>query len=185
MQSDVNSPKRRPLAAIAALCAIAASTYFILAPAKPLVLEKAMMSSITAMDTFTRVSGNGTRPLHIFISVDCSFCRQIEPELGKLRDVTVFYHLLPGHSPAARKDSLNVWCAADKVRAWETTARGGLVSASSCDGAALDRNLTLARRIGLEQTPSMVLPDGRVMTGALSSEVLEQALASSGTGEAR
>lgn len=185
MQLEVKPLKRRPVAAIAALCAIAASAYFILAPAKSLVVDKAKMRNVSAADTFTRVSGSGSRPLHIFISVDCSFCRQIEPELAKLRDVTVYYHLLPGHSPAARADSLNVWCAADKVRAWETVAGGGSISEPSCDGAALDRNLALARNIGLEQTPSMVLEDGSVMTGALSSEVLEQALARSGTGGAR
>lgn len=179
MQPEPNPAKRRPVAGIAAVCAIAAAAYFLLAPSKPLVVDKAMMSNISEADTFDRVSGSGARPLHIFISVDCSFCRQIEPELVKLRDVTVYYHLLPGHSPAARSDSANVWCAADKVRAWETVARGGSVPSQSCDDSALDRNLALARKIGLDQTPSLVLADGTVLSGALSSEVLAQKLASS------
>lgn len=183
MQPDAKPLKRRPVAGIAALCSIGALAYFVLAPAKPLVLDTGLMSSLSTADTFQRVTGSGSRPLHIFISVDCSFCRQIEPELVKLRDVTVYYHLLPGHSPAARNDSLKVWCAPDKARAWEAVARGGSAPASSCDGSALDRNLALARKIGLDQTPSMVLADGSVLTGALSSEVLAQKLASSWEGK--
>jgi thiol:disulfide interchange protein DsbC len=176
-------PKRNPFLGVAALCAIAGAAYFIMSPEKPLVLAPNAMASVTPADSFRRIAGSGARPMHIFISVDCAFCRQIEPELERLKDVTVHYHLLPGHSASARADALNVWCASDQVKAWSAAARGDIVAAPACDGLALDRNHALAMKLGIERTPSMIFADGKVLAGAASSEVIERELARSEKGK--
>lgn len=179
MQPTQLISKRRPILGIGALIAIAAAAYFILAPSKPLVLTPDVLAGVTPADTFKRVAGDGKRPLHLFISVDCTFCHQIEPEVQKLKNVTVYYHLLPGHSPAARQEAQHVWCALDQAGAWASIAGGGVVTASSCNDTALDRNLALAKGLGIERTPAIVFADGKVMTGAQSSDVLARGLLSS------
>jgi len=185
MQPSPRPSKLRPILGAAALCAVAAAAYFLMSPDKPLVLAPDVLASVTPADSFTRVAGNGARPVHVFISVDCSFCRQLEPELARLANVTVHYHLLPGHSAGARQDSSKVWCAADQASAWSTFARNGAGAPAQCDDAALDRNHALALKLGLDRTPAMVFADGRVLTGALSTAVLERELASSEAGTAR
>lgn len=187
MQPSPETSRLRPFLGAAALCAVAAAAYFLMSPDKPLVLAPALMASVTPADSFTHVAGNGARPVHVFISVDCSFCRQIEQELARVNDITVHYHLLPGHSTDARQEARHVWCAPDQAAAWSVVARGGAVAPAQCDDAALDRNRTLALELGVDRTPAMVFADGRVLTGALSTEVLERelALASSVTGTAR
>jgi len=185
MQAALPITKRRPFLGVVAVCAIVAAGYWIMAPEKPLVLSPTVLASVTQADSFKRVSGSGAREVHTFISVDCSFCRKIEPEFQKLDNVTVHYHLLPGHSASARQDARHVWCAPDPAKAWAAAAGGAVVAAPECDDAGLDRNLALALKLGIENTPAMVLEDGRVMTGAFSAEALDQEIATSAAGSAK
>lgn len=185
MQPSPRLSTLRLILGAVSLCTAAAAAYVLMSPDKPLVLAPAVLASVTPADSFTRIAGTGARPVHIFISVDCSFCRQLEPELARVDNVKVHYHLLPGHSAGAREDSRKVWCAADQASAWSTFARGGAVATAQCDDAALDRNRALALQLGLDRTPATVLADGRVLTGALSTEMLERELASSEAGTAK
>lgn len=50
------------------------------------------------------------------MSTECSFCGQIEPELDRLANVTVFRHMLPGATDNSRLLAKTVWCAEDPVR---------------------------------------------------------------------
>jgi thiol:disulfide interchange protein DsbC len=159
------------------VCAIAAAGYFMLAPEPPLVLTPAALASVTTADTFTHVAGAGKRTMHVFISVDCSFCRKVEPELARLDNVTLRYHLLPGHRADGKREAMGVWCARNQVQAWRTVAQGGTTPAANCESAALDRNLALVTKLKIERTPAMILPDGRVLTGALSGDALQAELA--------
>jgi thiol:disulfide interchange protein DsbC len=115
--------------------------------------------------------------MHVFISVDCSFCRKIELELARLDNVTLHYHLLPGHSASGKREAVHVWCARDQVQAWREVAKGGTVPAAECDSGALDRNLALVRQLKIETTPAMIHANGRTLTGALSRDALQAALA--------
>jgi len=179
MQPTAPTSKRRPILGAIALCAIAAAGYLLLASEPPLVLSPAALASVTTADTFTHVAGAGKRTMHVFISVDCSFCRKVEPELARLDNVTLRYHLLPGHSASGKREAVHVWCAPDRVQAWREVAKGGTVQAAECDNGALDRNLALVRKLKIERTPAMILPDGRVITGAFSSGALVAELARS------
>src|SRR5262249_21307336 len=62
-----------------------------------------------------RVKGKGTRKLALFADPDCPFCKEMEPDLAKLEDVTIYTFLLPLtsiHPDAMRKATL-IWCAPD------------------------------------------------------------------------
>lgn len=125
-------------------------------------------------DAIASVQGDGRRVLHVFVSADCAYCKKIEPELGQLRDVTIYRHLLPGHNAEGRKLALDVWCAADKGQAWQEVTRDRRIALSTaCDGAALDRNRDAALKMGLTVTPSIVTEDGAVGSGMMSAGELE------------
>ncbi|RBL67809.1 DsbC family protein, partial [Pseudomonas sp. MWU13-2625] len=51
--------------------------------------------------------------------------------------------------------------------------------AGTCDTTALDKNLALGRGMNVTGTPTIFLPDGRRLPGAVSADQLNQALASS------
>lgn len=125
-------------------------------------------------DAIATVQGEGHRVLHVFVSADCTYCKKIEPELGQLRDVTIYRHLLPGHNAEGRKLALDVWCAPDKGRAWQDVTRDLRIAlAAACDGAALDRNRDAALKMGLAVTPSIITGNGAVGSGMMSAGELE------------
>jgi thiol:disulfide interchange protein DsbC len=132
-------------------------------------LDAQAMRLVTADGTFKTVQGDGSRAIHVFLSTDCSFCHKIEPELGRLDNVTVYRHLLPGHTEGGRISAVDVWCAANPVQAWKTVAAGQTTSPAKCDGSAIEKNLALAKRLGLTMTPTIVYEDGNVSAGMLSS----------------
>lgn len=143
-------------------------------------LDAVAMKVLTSSDTIKTIQGDGSKTLHVFLSTDCPYCRQVEPELGKLENVTVHRHLLPGHSEEGRRSAIAVWCAASPIDAWRDVAGGRGVRVKTiregCDKGALERNLEVARRLGLTSTPAMIYEDGHVSSGMLSAGKLTKEL---------
>ena len=126
------------------------------------------------------VQGNGARRMAVFSDPDCPFCRKLEPELAKLKDVTIyiFPYPLPMHPDAARKSRL-VWCSKDRLQAWQDMMlrnklpEGGR---SDCDHP-VDKNLALGQRLRIDGTPALIFADGRRLPGYTEAERIEQMLA--------
>ena len=69
-----------------------------------------------------------------------------------------------------------MWCAKDKVKAWEDLTRKNVVSAGSCDNP-IDRNIALAEGLSIRGTPTIILADGTLIPGAMQAARLNQLLA--------
>src|SRR5271169_757966 len=68
-----------------------------------------------------RVKGTGARKLALFSDPECPYCQGLEKELESVDNVTIYTFLLPlteVHPGAMRKAQL-IWCAKDKVKAWD------------------------------------------------------------------
>lgn len=126
------------------------------------------------------VKGNGSRKLVVFSDVDCPFCKRLERnELSNINDVTIYTFLYPIeqlHPDAANKSKL-IWCAKDRVKAWEDwILRDQLPSsASSCD-VPLEKIGELARKVGVTSTPTLIFSDGKRMLGAQPYKEIERML---------
>lgn len=152
------------------LAAAAFSANLLSSPAAVTQLDDRTLRSLTTDGTFKSVQGDGSRAIHVFLSADCKFCLQIEPEFDQLNNVTVYRHLLPGHTKAGRLKAIDVWCSDNQVGAWKKIGEGLVIQPAKCsDVAAIDGNLVLAKRLGLTSTPSIVFEDGHVSSGMVSS----------------
>ncbi len=133
--------------------------------------------SLPVADAITTVRGNGRRQLAVFSDPGCSFCRRLEPELDGLDDVTIHTFLLPFQGMAR---PVAIWCAADRVQAWRQAMQDGATptaaSASSCEHP-IDRNLALARQLGVNGTPTLFWADGTRTEGFVTRPVIEDRLA--------
>jgi thiol:disulfide interchange protein DsbC len=124
-----------------------------------------------------RVRGNGKRVIYTFEDPNCGYCKQLQKELVKLNDVTVYTFLWPILSQDSVDKSRAIWCSKDRVKAWDDVMLRGAAAQSDgkCD-APLDRNMELARRFGIRGTPAIFLADGRMLGGYLPAAELEQAM---------
>jgi thiol:disulfide interchange protein DsbC len=75
-----------------------------------------------------------------------------------------------------------IWCAKDRATAFQDfMVRDQAVAAasSSCDTAALNRNVELARTYRITGTPTLVFSNGTRVPGAIDAPKVEKLLAES------
>lgn len=127
-------------------------------------------------DAIRTVRGSGQRRIAVFSDPGCSYCRRLEPELAGLDDVTIYTFLLPFQGQAR---PLAIWCAADREQAWQRFMLHDdaslLNTAAGCDHP-LERNLALARRLGVQGTPTLLWADGSRTDGYVERSVLQARL---------
>ena len=135
------------------------------------------LDQLPLADALKTVRGSGQRKVAIFSDPNCGFCKQLEPELGGLDNVTIYTFLVPFLGEGR---PVAIWCAADRDRAWrDWMLKGdasGLDPAARCDHP-IARNLDLARRLGVQGTPTLFYADGTRTDGYVGRSVLEARLA--------
>ena len=128
-------------------------------------------------DAFTIVRGNGKRRLAVFEDPNCGYCKRFERDLQKVNNVTVYMFLYPILSADSNEKSKNIWCAKDRVKAWQDwMVRDQTPVAASCDAAAIARNLELGRKFKITGTPTLVFADGSRVPGAIGATEVEKRL---------
>ena len=126
------------------------------------------------------VKGNGSRKIAVFSDVDCPFCKRLEQdELSQISDVTIYTFLYPLaqlHPNAATKSKL-IWCADDRVGAWnDWVFNNQLPKSTGTCKVPLEEVGALARKIGVASTPTLFFADGKRMMGAQPHKTIEAAM---------
>jgi len=143
-------------------------------------LTKIDFNSLPLEQAIKVVKGNGSRKLVVFSDVDCPYCKRLEQnELTNISDVTIYTFLYPIeqlHPDAASKSKL-IWCANNRVKAWEDWIFNNQLpkSAGTCE-VPLEKIGQLAKKIGVTSTPTLIFSDGKRMLGAQPYKEIERAM---------
>ena len=124
-------------------------------------------------DAIKTVRGNGQRKVAIFSDPNCAFCKQLEPELASIDNVTVYTFLVPFQGEAK---PIAVWCATDRELAWQRLMLHGdsaLLSTTAACAHPVARNLALAHQLSVQGTPTLIWTDGSRTEGYVDHTVLE------------
>lgn len=141
-------------------------------------LNKIDFASLPFANAVKVVKGDGTRQLAVFSDPNCGYCKRLETTLKEVNNVTVYTFLYPMLSPDSKAKSKSIWCAADRAKAWHAwmLEHQAPSAAGNCDISALDKNLALGHKLNVTGTPTIFLPDGRRLPGAVPAERLTEAL---------
>ena len=124
-----------------------------------------------------RVRGDGKRTLYTFEDPNCGYCKQLNRELLKVDNVTIYTFLLPILSKDSVEKARAVWCSEDRAQAWDDLMlKAALPEGAKSCAVPLERNFQLMRRFGIRGTPAIYLENGRHIGGYLAAEKIEQAL---------
>ena len=135
-------------------------------------------SALPLADAFTVVHGTGARKLAVFEDPNCGYCKRFERDLQKVQDVTIYTFLYPILSPDSAEKSRNIWCAKDRVAAWQDhMLRDKVTPPASCDTSALQRNLAFGKKFKITGTPTLIFVDGSRVPGAINDTEVEKRLA--------
>ena len=118
--------------------------------------------------------GQGALKVAVFHDPDCPWCRRLHRELRATGDIEVYQIMypVPALHPAARGKAVAILCHGDPAEASDRAAAGHDLDAppagcAESATAAVDRAMAFGRAHGIQGTPTLVAPDGRVHNGYL------------------
>ena len=127
------------------------------------------------------VKGTGKRVIAVFEDPNCGYCKRFRKSLLDVKDITVYTFIYPVLGEDSQKKSRNLWCATDRVKAWDDWMLEGKVppqAPESCSSVAIDKVVELGRKYRVTGTPTIIFADGSRIPGAVDAKTLESRLAS-------
>ncbi|MBI5751148.1 MAG: DsbC family protein [Hydrogenophilales bacterium] len=146
-------------------------------------LQHVDFASLPLDKAIVKVKGNGSRKVAVFSDPECPFCQELEKELAKVSDVTIYTFLFPLveiHPDAERKAKL-VWCAEDRAKAWDELMLQGkepTASEKPCE-VPFQAIQEIAKKAWISGTPGLVFADGKLVPGVIKSFQIERNLGAS------
>jgi thiol:disulfide interchange protein DsbC len=127
------------------------------------------------------VKGNGKRVIAVFEDPNCGYCKRFRKDtLAKIDNVTVYTFMFNILSPDSTIKSKNIWCSADRSKAWDDWMINGKQAPAAPEDCATpnEKVLALGEKLGLQGTPAIFFADGSRIPGAIDVATLEGKLAS-------
>ncbi len=122
------------------------------------------------------VKGDGKRVIAVFEDPNCGYCKRFrQTTLKEMDNVTVYtfmYNILAEDSSVKSK---NIWCSADRNKAWEDWMVHGKAPATAAANCATpnDKISELGRKLHVTGTPAIFFADGSRIPGAVDAKALE------------
>lgn len=122
--------------------------------------------------------GNGKQKIAIFADPDCPYCRKLQPELMKLKNVSVDIYELPLASlhPNSTRMAQDIWCSTNPAKSWDDYVSKNITPTDKTCLNPLARNLALSEKLHISGTPALVFPDGTIHAGYLPAYQIQAQL---------
>lgn len=128
-----------------------------------------------------QVRGDGKRVMASFEDPNCGYCKKLAKDMAKLDNVTIYTFLLPILSPDSLEKSNQIWCSADRAKAWNDWMQDNKTPTAKgdCDTTAVQKTIELGRKLAITGTPTLFFADGERVPGAVPIAQIEQKLGQS------
>lgn len=122
--------------------------------------------------------------VHVFTDTTCPYCQRLHEEVPALNDLGIAVHYLAFPRAGAGSEGARlltqVWCAPNPAEAMTASKRGETLDvAPDCDNP-VESQYHLGMELGVQGTPAIVLPDGRLVPGYVPAERLAEMLGLNG-----
>ena len=131
-------------------------------------------------DAIKTVKGSGKRQIAIFTDPNCPYCKQLESELAKLNDVTIYTFVLPLKSQSI-VPSKQLFCEKNPEQAWQDLIVKGIQpkTTKACENP-IERNIALAKSLHVNGTPAIIFSNGLKVMGTYPADQIEKIFAEFG-----
>jgi thiol:disulfide interchange protein DsbC len=143
-------------------------------------LNRIDVSKVPLGDAIVMGDKNAKKRVIVFTDPDCPFCAKLHPELKEViaerKDVVFFVKMfpLPIHKEAADKAKAIV--CEKSLALLDAAFEKKPVAKAKCKTSAVDDNITLGKKLGITGTPTLVMPDGRVISGFRDANALKASI---------
>lgn len=102
----------------------------------------------------------------VVTDVDCPYCRKLHSEMDEYMasGIKVRYVFMPLKGQADYDKTVSIWCSEDRNVALDMAKSGVNLDAKNCDNP-IDEHIKVARKLGVNGTPAIILQDGELLPG--------------------
>ncbi|MCA1769071.1 MAG: DsbC family protein [Halomonas sp.] len=123
-----------------------------------------------------RGAGESRATVVVFTDTTCPYCRQFHEEVPRLNEMGIEVHYLAfprtGMNAQGARTMQQIWCDANPSEAMSAAKRQEPLSgAANCDNP-VEAQYHLGLELGVQGTPAIVMPDGRLVPGYVPAERL-------------
>ena len=144
-------------------------------------INKVKFSDLPLELAMKTVKGDGKRVIAVFEDPNCGYCKRFRQGAMKdLNNVTVYTFMYNILSEDSISKSKNIWCSADRNKAWDDWMVNGKAAAAApaaCT-APHEQVLALGQKLRVTGTPSIFFTDGSRIPGAVDLKTIEAKFAS-------
>lgn len=144
-------------------------------------LNKIKFADLPLNLALKQVKGNGKRVIAVFEDPNCGYCKRLrQTTLKDIDNVTIYTFMYNILSEDSFTKSKNIWCAPNRVKAWDDWMINGKVPAAtpaSCDSPNA-KVVELGQKLNITGTPAIFFTDGTRIPGAVDLQTLEAKLQS-------
>jgi thiol:disulfide interchange protein DsbC len=112
----------------------------------------------------------------VFTDIDCGYCRKLHKEMKEYNDagITIRYLFYPRSGPNSPSfdQAKAVWCSGDRREALTQAKAGVHINASTRCPNPVAQQYAAGDEIGINATPTLVLPDGELVRGYVRAQPL-------------
>jgi thiol:disulfide interchange protein DsbC len=142
-------------------------------------INRIKFSDLPLESAVKTVKGNGKRVIAVFEDPNCGYCKRFRKTLQEVDNVTVYtflYNILAEDSSVKSK---NIWCTADRSKAWDDWMLNGKAAPTAPDSCSTpnEKIYNLGRKLKVTGTPTIFFTDGSRIPGAIDARGLESKLA--------
>jgi thiol:disulfide interchange protein DsbC len=142
-------------------------------------LSRVNFSELPLGSALKYVKGDGKRVIAIFEDPNCGYCKKFRKTLQSVDNITVYtfmYNILAEDSAVKSK---NIWCAADRSKAWDEWMINGTVAPTAPANCPTpnEQILALGQKLRITGTPLIIFADGSRVAGMVDINYFENKLA--------
>jgi thiol:disulfide interchange protein DsbC len=140
-------------------------------------LNRVDVASIPVQDAIRIGSPAAKKTVIVLSDPTCPYCVKLHGEIKKAaaKDADVAFLVMPyprnSRDKATYAKCLAVVCSKSE-KLLDDAFTGKELPAAACKSEAVDETIRLAGRLKIEGTPTMILPDGRLISGYMEADAL-------------
>ena len=144
-------------------------------------INKIKFSDLPLELALKQVKGNGKRVIAVFEDPNCGYCKRLrQTTLKEIDNVTIYTFMYNILSEDSFMKSKNIWCAPDRVKAWDDWMINNKLPPSAPAGCESpnEQVVALGQKLRITGTPAIFFTDGSRIPGAIDLKGLEAKLQS-------
>ncbi|MDH3384308.1 MAG: DsbC family protein [Deltaproteobacteria bacterium] len=145
-------------------------------------LNRVDVSAIPLADAIVIGRSDAKKRVVVFDDPDCPWCKKLHGEIKNVvaRDPEVAFYVMVysrNNNPQSIEKARSIICGKkDSAKLLDDAFAGKKLPEAKCKTDAVEQNARIASGIGIQGTPAMVLPDGRLISGYMQADALHRLL---------